>query len=73
MSYSLCAPTCLPGPTTGRRATIRSFVFSHGHGHTFASRLPDLPKIAAPKHMHRLIDTVRVALDEAISGTTPPV
>jgi hypothetical protein len=54
-------------------ATIRSFVVSHGHAHTYASLLPDLPETSAPKQMDGLIDTVRVALDEVISVTTPHV
>jgi hypothetical protein len=51
-------------------ATVRSFVVSHGQGHTYASLLPDLPETSAPKHMDRLLDTVRAALDEVISRTT---
>jgi hypothetical protein len=73
MTYFAVCANVLARADHPAAATIRSFVVSHGHAHTFASLLPDLPESSAPKGMDGLIDTVRVALDEVISGTTPNI
>jgi predicted ATPase/class 3 adenylate cyclase len=71
MTYIAVCANVLARADHPAAATIRSFVVSHGQAHTYASLLPDLPETSAPKDMDRLLETVRVALDEVISGTKP--
>jgi predicted ATPase len=73
MTYFAVCANVLARANHPAAATIRSFVVSHGHAHTYANLLPDLPETSAPKEMDRLIATVRIALDEVISGATPQV